>query len=92
MSVTAIATFGIVEDCHGVPLCLFVRSNHQLGDAFAISDLEGDVAEIDEQHTNFATVVGIDGAWCVEHGDTMFESEAGAWAHLSLVACRECDM
>ena len=46
----------------------------------------GFAAEIDQQHLDFAAVVGIDGAGRVEHGETVLHGEAGARPHLRLDA------
>ena len=48
----------------------------ELGDSGAPDDFEGLIAEIDQQHADFAAIIGIDRAGRVEHGDTMIPREA----------------
>ena len=91
MSESAFAALGGVEGAYFSPLCLFVASYDELGYAIAISDGEGFCGEIDEDDADLATVVGIDGAWCVEQCDAVLESESGAGAHLCFVALWQGD-
>src|SRR4051794_37265683 len=46
---------------------------------------------VDQEHADFATIVGVDGARRVQHGDAVLCGEPGARAHLRLVSLWQCD-
>ena len=58
-------TAGWIKAVDGVSFSL------RKGETLAVVDGKVLVGEVYEHHTNFAPVVGIDGARGVEHGDTM---------------------
>lgn len=58
----------------------------ELGDAVLMIDGEGFFAQIDQCDEEFASVVGVDGAWGVGETDAVLCGDARAWADLSLVA------
>src|SRR5882724_10928926 len=64
-------------------------ARRQLVDAIAAPHGVGTVAEIDKDHADLATVVGIDRTRTVEDGNADLESEAGAGPYLCLELCRE---
>jgi len=66
-------------------------SDDQLGDPIAAIDGEGFGAMVNEEHTELASIVGVDGAGRVQHCDTVFGGEAAAGANLALVAGGEGD-
>ena len=49
------------------------------------------VGEVDENDAHVATVVGVDRARCVEHGEAPLESEAAAGPHLGFVPSRDLE-
>src|SRR6185295_9653465 len=67
----------------------FNALEHQLGNAFAPFNDKGGFAQVREQHLDLATVVAIDRAWTVEHGDAVPEGQSRAWPHLRLEARRQ---
>lgn len=61
-------------------------ADHQLSDAIAAADVKWFLSVVDEEHLHLAAVVGVDGAWCVKHGDAVFEREPGAGPDLAFKA------
>ena len=70
---------------------MFEFCNHHLGNAHAAFDREVFCAEIGEDDLDFAAIVGIDGAGRIQNRDAMFDSKAGAGAHLRFVAIGQGD-
>ena len=70
---------------------MFVSGYDHLGYAFAVGDGEGLAAEVDEDDAYLSSIVGVDGAWGVEHGDAVLEGESAAWTYLGFVAWGEGD-
>ena len=56
------------------------------GYAVSFSEGVGLAAEVDEYDAYLASIVGVDGAWGVEHGDAVLVGEAAAGAYLGFVA------
>lgn len=63
----------------------------ELGDAVAGRDMEGGVAEIREDHADFASIAGIDGTGRIQDGHAEFERQTGTRADLPLPAIRQRD-
>ena len=66
-------------------------SDDELRDPRAPDNLERFGAEIDEQHLDFPTIIRIDRARRIEHGDAEFERESRARPDLSFIALRQFD-
>ena len=60
-------------------------ADHHLGDAVAALDNKRLSAEIIEDRFDFSTIVGIDCAGGVGHGDVIFGGKSAAWTDLCLV-------
>jgi len=63
--------------------CPCIGHNDELGDPRAPDNLERLIAEIDQQHADFAAIIGIDRSRRVEHGDAVIAREPGprpTWA------------
>src|SRR5947209_11434241 len=61
------------------------RRDDELGDALAALQHDGLAAEIGEDDVDLATIIGVDRAWAVEHGDAVLEGEARARPDLTLI-------
>ena len=85
MSEASCTAFGRVERVYLLPLCLFIACNDELCDTVAVGDCKGFGREIDKNNTDFASIVGIDGAGRVEKGNAVFEGKARTWTHLCFV-------
>ena len=86
MSKSASPAFCLTQYFYLYEFGLFVLCYHHL--AYAFSGLDGlwFVAEIDEYHTYFSTIVSIDGTRGVEYGQSSFECQSAAGAYLGFVA------
>lgn len=82
----AVFADGAVELLHRLPGYVGVCGDHHLGDAVAVVDGEVVLAEVDEYDSDFATVVGIDGAGGIDDGDSVVEGEAGAGPDLAFIS------
>ena len=66
----------LVQCCDFDESRLLVFGYDHLRYAFAVVDDEGFGGEVDEDDANLASIVGIDGAGRVEHGDALLQSES----------------
>lgn len=89
MAEAAVAAESFVDFVDLFPIDALVAGYYHLADAFAVVDDEGFLGEVNDDDTNLAAVVGVDGAGGVGDGDTMFERKAGAGAYLTLEAAGE---
>src|SRR5208283_1878619 len=73
--------------------CPCTGRNDELGDPRAPDNLERLIAEIDQQHADFAAIIGIDRSRRVEDGDAVIAREPRPRPHLGFVILRniECD-
>ena len=85
MAVSACSSLGFIECLHCRERYLFVFCHYHLGDAFAVFYHEVFLGEINEQYAQFPTVVSVNGAWRVEHGNAMLQGQAAAWSYLRFV-------
>ena len=92
MTITALAALRLVKHFDSDEIGSFVPCNDHLGYALAIVDDEILVAKVNQQHSHLASVIGIDGAWGIEHGKSMLQRQSAARAHLCLIACWQGDM
>ena len=92
MSVATGPALCLIEHLYLLNLPLLMSCYDHLCDALAIIDDEWFVGEVDKQHHDLSTVIGIDGARGVEHGESVFESQTAAWTYLSFKARRKCDI
>ena len=92
MSEASCTAFGRVERVYLLPLCLFIACNDELCDTVAVGDCKGFGREIDKNNTDFASIVGIDGAGRVEKGNAVFEGKARTRTHLCFVAIGQGDV
>lgn len=76
MAKTTGATLCFVEHFDCLEVHLLMAAYHHLGNTVAVTDLDLNVREIDENHPHLATIVSIDGAGAVEHGDALFEGQS----------------
>jgi hypothetical protein len=47
--------------------------------------------QVHQQHTHLATIVGVDGAGCIQHGDSLLQGQSATRSHLCLVTLGQCD-
>ena len=74
--------FGFVECLDRLPFKLCNRCDDELGDACVWRDRIGGLTEVDQDDLDLSAIIGIDGTWCVEHGQAMLPRESTAWSHL----------
>ena len=92
MSVAALATLRLVEYFNLQELALLMACDDHLGNAFTVVDDKILCREVDEQYSNFATVVSVNRSWCIQHCNALFQRQTAAWTYLSLIAFGQCDM
>src|SRR5262249_34040020 len=68
------------------PLDTLDALQDQLRHAIAVRYRHRLFAQVDDEHHDLATVIGIDGARCVDHREPLLEREAAPRPHLHLVA------
>ena len=90
MTITACTTLSFIQLLHLDEVALFVLGKHHLCYALTIIDDEVLLREVDEQHHDFATVIGIDGTRSIEHGDAMLQSETATRSYLRFITSRQC--
>ena len=89
VSEAAAAALGVGQFLHLDDFGLLASGNDHLGNALAVVDDEVLIAEVDEDDAYFASVVGVDGAGAVQHGDALLQRQAAAGPRLRLVARRQ---
>ena len=89
MSEAAGASLGIGEGVSLLPHNLLMAGDNHLGDALSIFYDKIFGRKINEDDADFAPIVGVDGARCVEHGNAALDGKAATGAHLCLVTWRE---
>ena len=92
MSVSTFSALCLVEFFNHDQVCLFVAGNDQLRNALAIIDNKVVGREVDEHYTHLATIVGIDGAWSIQHCQAVLQGKTTAGAYLCLVAFGQGDV
>lgn len=90
MSEAACPAFRIIEHLYFEPLGLLVAGNHHLGNPFTIFNNKRFVGKINEDDTNLAAIVGIDGARRIEDGDSFLQSQAAARTYLRFKTLGKC--
>ena len=76
MSISTFTTFCLVEFLNNAELTLLVAGDDHLCDALTLGDDERLVREVYEQHSNLATIIGVNGARRVEHSYAVLECES----------------
>lgn len=76
---------GLVQALHDIPDRLNDRGHHELRDAVASLDREGLLTMVDEEYYQLPTVVGVYRPRTIDHRDTCFSRQTGAWAYLGFV-------
>src|SRR5512139_2724793 len=71
-----------VELTHFTPYRPCMPGDNQLCNSHAARDPERLLAEIDQDHADFTTIIGIDGARCVGHRHAMLGRQPRAWPDL----------
>ena len=92
MAIAASSALRFVEHFDCGQYRLLVACDDELRDALSVVDGEGILREVDEQHHQFATVVGVDGSRRVEHRDTVLQGQSAAGPHLCLIALGQRDV
>ena len=72
MTEATVATFGGVDALDFVPRHVGILLYHHLADTFAIVDHKSLVRYIYDYYTDFAAIVGIDGAGSIDKCDAFF--------------------
>ena len=83
---------GLGEGVALLPLNVGVASHDHLGDPLSPIDNERILAEVDEDHLDFATIVGIDGARTVQDGHAVLDGKSAAGTNLGFVTRWESDL
>ena len=86
MAESALATLRLVEHLYGNQLSLLMTGNHHLGDTLTILHHKILLREINQDHANLSTIVGIDGSWGIQYGDTLLQGQTTTRSYLSLIA------
>src|SRR5262245_57756028 len=68
-----------------------VPGHHQLCNSHAAGDAEWFLGQIDQDHADFAAIIGIDGAGRIGHGNTVPGRQARARPHLGFETNRQGD-
>lgn len=92
MSVASLATFCLIKLLNFHEISLFMPCNDHLGYALAIAHHKVLLRQIDQHDTYLTAIVGIDGSWRVQHGNSMFQGQSATWADLCLISFGQCDM
>ena len=92
MPISSFASLRLVEHLHLLEYALFMPGDDHLGDALAVFHHEILLRQIDEHHANLSTIVGIDGAGGVEHGDALLQGQSATGPHLGFVTCWQGDV
>ena len=92
MSVTTCTTLRLVQSLYHHHFALLTTGDYHLGDALTIVDDEVLLREVDQHDTNLTTIVGIDGTWGVQHGQSMLQGQSTTWAHLCFITFGQCDI
>ena len=88
MSESSGTTFCLGQIFNNDKLRLFTRGDDHLGDAVAMADNERLCGKVDENHHDFASVIGIDGAGSVQHSDAVLYGKAATGSDLTFVTLR----
>lgn len=89
MSKTSFAALGLIETLNQFPLSLLVTGYDHLSNTLTVVNHKILLGKIDEDNTNLATVVSVDGTRGVEYGNPLLQSQAATGANLSLVTSRK---
>ena len=92
MSVATCATFCFIKFLYELEFCLLVTCDYHLCNALTLVYHEVLVGEVYEENAYLTTIVSVDGAGRVEHGDAMLEGESAARAYLCLISRRKSDI
>jgi hypothetical protein len=77
---TTLAAVAFFEDLDPLPFGACMPCKDSLSDALTDTHCMRCLTEVDEQNLELTAVVGVNGAWCVEQGDSMLQGEPRAGA------------
>lgn len=86
MPESAVSAWGLIKGVDVFPLRLEDGGDDHLCDAVAAFNGKFFVSVVDEDDLDFASVVGVDGAGGVDHGDAFFDGEAATGTYLGFGA------
>ena len=86
------ATVGLIKAVHRQPLGSAVAGNNHLADALTVLNGLWLITQVDKNNTDFAAIVGIDGARGVEHCQSPFQGKTAARADLALTPLGQRDI
>ena len=69
-----------------------MTGDHHLRDTLAVVDDKLLLRQVDQQHAYLSTIVGIDGAWRVQDGNTLLEGQTATRTDLCLITDRKRDV
>ena len=92
MSISAFAALCLVEHFHLDEFALLMAGNNHLGNTLTVVHNEVVLRQIDEQNADFTAIIGIDGTWGIQYGDTFLQRQSAARPYLCLVAGRQGDV
>ena len=84
MAIPSATTFGAIEFFNQRKFGSTMLCNHHLSNAFAVVNHEIFVRKVHQQHHQLASIIGINGSWCVQNSYSMLQSQATSWTHLRL--------
>ncbi len=91
MSKATLVPLCFFKGIHNFKLSLIDLLNDHLGDPVTPADGIWSFSQIDERNLYLASVISINGAWCVDDANAVFESKATSRANLCLKAWRKSD-
>ena len=80
MSKASGSALGLIQRLYSLPLHMRMGRDHHLADAFAIRDGKGLRREVHQDDPDLSPIIRINGAWRVQQGQPMLESQATARA------------
>ena len=89
MAISAGTALGLVESLDFCKYALLVLRKDKLCYAFAVVNHKILIGKVYQKHSEFAPIVGINGAGGVENCYAMLQRKTRTGTHLTLIACRK---
>src|SRR5690606_3105454 len=86
---TSVTSFSFRQLCYFLPRGSLMFGDNHLCNAFAVFNGVGFVGEIDQNDSNFSTVIGIYGSGSVGHCNSFFCSQSASGSDLCLISNRK---
>ena len=75
MAISSATTFGAIEFFNQRKFGSTMLCNHHLSNAFAVVNHEIFVRKVHQQHHQLASIIGINGSWCVQNSYSMLQAK-----------------